>query len=162
MDFKSTIRNLALNNLSASHYRSLALFTNDILARFKEIKIKKPMTQIVKCDYPLIYISQPPRSGGTLLRNLFDGHFQCFVFPHELGWQKNGFDWRDRLEKESARKIYKLLSNRWVPHAIVHGIERRHPFLFNRRLQRKIFFENQKQKNLTTRDWLDKYFTSFF
>ena len=35
---------------------------------------------------PLVMISQAPRSGGTLLAQLFDGHPDLLVFPHELKW----------------------------------------------------------------------------
>ncbi len=35
----------------------------------------------VPVNQPVALISQAPRSGGTLLRNLFDGHPQCHVHP---------------------------------------------------------------------------------
>jgi sulfotransferase family protein len=37
-----------------------------------------PVTQ------PLVLITQAPRSGGTLLMRLFDGHPECYAVPHEL------------------------------------------------------------------------------
>jgi hypothetical protein len=41
--------------------------------------------QCVTVDQPLALITQAPRSGGTLLMRLFDGHPQCHAVPHELG-----------------------------------------------------------------------------
>ncbi|WP_193176022.1 hypothetical protein [Oricola nitratireducens] len=35
---------------------------------------------------PLVLISQAPRSGGTFLSQLFDGHPNLLAFPHELKW----------------------------------------------------------------------------
>jgi hypothetical protein len=40
--------------------------------------------RLVRVDQPLVLITQAPRSGGTLLMRLFDGHPQCWALPHEL------------------------------------------------------------------------------
>jgi len=39
---------------------------------------------LVPVKEPLVLISQAPRSGGTLLNGLFDGHLECHAHPHEL------------------------------------------------------------------------------
>jgi hypothetical protein len=73
----------------------------------------------VQVDQPVALISQAPRSGGTLLRNLFDGHPQCHVHPYEwhfgptrrFEWPKLRLDaspefWWTRLrEEELARRF---------------------------------------------------------
>lgn len=40
--------------------------------------------RLVRVDQPLVLITQMPRSGGTLLMRLFDGHPECHAVPHEL------------------------------------------------------------------------------
>ena len=40
--------------------------------------------RLVPVDQPLVLITQAPRSGGTLLMRLFDGHPACHAIPHEL------------------------------------------------------------------------------
>jgi hypothetical protein len=159
------LRNKSLTTLSQDNHVRLAIAYNSVAARFVERSIKKPLNNIVNCGLPLVYISQPPRSGGTLLRSIFDVHPLCCVFPHELSWQKNGFHWESSLDQfKSPRSAYRLLYDRWIDPAIVRGISRKYPFHFNRQLQKKIFFDDDIQNLHPTenRIWLDKYMTSFF
>jgi hypothetical protein len=73
----------------------------------------------IPVDQPVALISQAPRSGGTLLRNLFDGHPQCHVHPYEwhfgptrrFVWPKLRPEgppelWWTRLKEEELRKRF--------------------------------------------------------
>ena len=42
------------------------------------------LKHLVEVREPLVLISQIPRSGGTLLSQLFDGHPECHAHPGEL------------------------------------------------------------------------------
>jgi hypothetical protein len=56
----------------------------DTLGReYKRIRETR-LENVVWVDQPLALISQLPRSGGTLLTRLFDGHPECHSVPHEL------------------------------------------------------------------------------
>jgi FkbM family methyltransferase len=46
--------------------------------------MRRRLSHPVPVDQPVILITQPPRSGGTLLMRLFDGHPQCHTFPWEM------------------------------------------------------------------------------
>ena len=160
---KESLREFSQAHLSQAKYAQAAYYYNRIAAKLVEFRYKKPADSIVHCGVPLIYISQPARSGGTFLRNLFDGHRQCLVFPHELSWQKNGFQFDISLNDiHDARLIYKMLQDRWVYHAIVNGLDKRYPFCFNTRLQKKIFLSFSPEHQQNERYWLDVYLTSFF
>jgi hypothetical protein len=73
----------------------------------------------VAVKQPVALISQAPRSGGTLLRNLLDGHPQCHVHPYEwhfgptrrLEWPKLRLEagpelWWTRLREEELAKRF--------------------------------------------------------
>ncbi len=156
MSVKKILRKKAMNYLPQATYVFFAQQYNNLISNLKEYNLRKPCDFIVDCNVPLIYISQPARQGGTLIRNLFDGHPKLFVFPHELSFQKNGYHWE---QIQHNKKSFELLRDRWVTHAIVNGLDKHIPFYFNRRIQKKIFFSNKKDK---TRDVLGAYFTSFF
>jgi FkbM family methyltransferase len=72
----------------------------------------------VTIDKPLTMISQAPRSGGTLLRNLLDGHPELHVHPYELhvgypnknAWPTLPLDrppeiWWSRLREDSLERL---------------------------------------------------------
>ncbi len=131
------LRNLSLRHLSPQTHLRLARRYNRVAAAIVELHNRKSLDSVVNCGLPLVYISQPPRTGGTLLRSLFDGHPSCFVFPDELGWQRNGFDWDASLERAtSARQAYALLYDPAIEQCIVSGVKKRYPFRFNRHLLR--------------------------
>lgn len=59
---------------------------------------------------PLVLISQVPRSGGTLLSQLLDGHPNLLQFPHELKWGgKNDRAWPTVDPSEGPQAVATLL-----------------------------------------------------
>jgi len=157
MPGKERLRRFAMRHLSQSRYVEFAAIYNEFASCVKELRMRKPLDRLIDCGLPLIYISQPARSGGTLVRNLFDGHPECHVFPHELSWQKNGYSWDDSLT--IGLRSFHVLRDKWLGHAIVNGLDKRIPFYFKRRLQKQIFLQGKKRH---PRSVLDRYFTSFF
>lgn len=157
-------RKVANEHLSQKRYVQLASFYHSWAAGWYERHNKKRLDIIVDCNLPLIYIRQLPRSGGTLLRSLFDGHPNCFVFPHELSWQKNGFDWTNNLgDYKNTNQIFVVLYDKWVNGAIIQGIHRKYPFHFNRKIHKNLFSNlSAKHSPNINRDWLGIYLTSFF
>jgi Sulfotransferase family len=122
---------------------------------------------------PLVLISQIPRSGGTLLSQLFDGHPECHAHPHEIWighpssaqWPpldlRKPDEWFSTLyEKKAikhAQRGYRKAGSREV------GVEDVFPFLFSARLQKQIFDVAVDAGQVRTeRDVLNAYFTSYF
>ncbi len=158
MGLRNKIRSFFLHNLDKNVYKKLAERYNDFTANYKEFKYRKTFDQdIVNCNYPLVYISQPPRCGGTITRNLFDGHPLFYVFPYELSWEKNGYHWEETLGINKS--TLHVLKDKWISHAINHGFDKQIPFYFNRDTQRRIFLNQQSN---SSREVLGAYFTSFF
>jgi Sulfotransferase family len=62
-------------------------YAPDPAAAVEELRtlIRIRAKRLVPVEQPLVLISQAPRSGGTLLMRLFDGHPECHAVPHELG-----------------------------------------------------------------------------
>lgn len=160
---KNKLRNFSLRFCGGRFHPTVAKWINYFLAGLKARSAKKPVREQDPCEFPLIYISEPPRSGGTLLRNLLDGHRECHVFPHELNWEKNGYRWENNLRsKGSFQKIFSLLRDKWTDHFFVNGIDHEYPFVFNRKIQKKVFLAQLSGKNCTTRRILQAYLSSFF
>lgn len=123
-------------------------------------------SQLVPVDQPMVLITQAPRSGGTMLMHLLDGHPECHVFPVEcrirFGRHFNdatqGDPWSllndDEFERQFARG---------VPHARreLHGDQTRHPLLLPPSLHRQLF-DDLAAGASSERDLLDAYLTSFF
>ncbi|MGF1452190.1 MAG: sulfotransferase [Opitutales bacterium] len=162
---KESIRRNLLNRFGQDEFRALSRQINVVRAGVAQRNVRKPLTYTVDCDLPLIYVSEPPRSGGTLLRSLLDGHPACHVFPHEISWEKNGFRWASGFPAgASPRAIFARLRDQWTDHFFVNGIDRLYPFYFNRSLQRKVFLERTSREGFpgTVRAYLGAYLTSFF
>ena len=122
---------------------------------------------MVLVDQPLVLISQAPRSGGTLLMRLFDGHPQCHAIPHELGAMlpselpiRRAHAWRTLTDPRLAK-------------AFEHGLrqaKRRqsadtssHPFLLPPLVHRGLFEECVKRrKPRSDRGILECYLTAYF
>lgn len=154
----NSIRKFFLKKLSVEQYMLWARRYNDLLSPFRERHMQRPIDgHVIDCDLPLIYISQSPRCGGTLTRNLLDGHPQLHVYPSELSWQKNGFDWGEGLLNDQRTLL--SLRDGWLTNAIRYGVDRRIPFYFNRRIQKKLFVGSSAKG---TRAVLGRYLTSFF
>lgn len=82
----------------------------------KEYKVicRHRLEHLVKVDQPLALISQLPRSGGSLLMRLLDGHPQCHSMPIEL----SDLNWVDATESiEDVKSAWSTLhSNRREPY----------------------------------------------
>ena len=134
----------------------------------------------VTIEQPVALISQAPRSGGTLLRNLFDGHPQCHVHPYEWHFgPTRRFEWPSlRLDGGPAlwwtRVREEELSRRFV-----NGVRRNptkyrgqdkaprgevYPLLLPPMLQRQIFMETiaDLPEVRGDRDIINAYMTSLF
>jgi hypothetical protein len=127
----------------------------------------------VPVQQPLILISQIQRSGGTLVSRLFDDHPECFVHPYELHWGRpTKHDWPALDLGATPAAVFEALDEEWVRRSVARGYyskgkgnreERdRHPFLFDRALQRRIFESRIGAAPATQRDALDAYLTSLF
>ena len=125
-------------------------------------------------DVRLFLVSQIPRSGGSMLAQLFDGHPQVYAHPAELHiWHPDKGDWpvldpggdpeewfgvlrSDKWERFAHRGFGKAGRNRFAQ-------ERRHTFTFVESEQRSCFLELVQSRSVTRpRDILDCWFTSFF
>jgi Sulfotransferase family len=125
-------------------------------------------------DAPLVLISQIPRSGGSLLAQLFDGHPQLYAHPWELRichperwswpqldpdgdgeeWFGSLYDWK--WAKIAEEGFAKAGRNPFAK-------QERHPFTFYESEQRVRFLELVASRPIdTARNILDCYFTSFF
>ena len=151
------IRSFLLHHLSEKSYIKIAKKYNDIRAAFKKTELQSSEKEIKDYNLPLVYISQPPRCGGTFTRNLLDGHSELAVYPYEISWEKNGYRW-DRVLRQNF-STFKLLKDRWISHAINHGIDKSIPFHFDQSLQKRIFLDSEVEG---TRSILGNYLSGFF
>ncbi len=72
-----------------------------------------PKRRVHARGLPLVLISQVPRSGGTLLSQLFDGHPDLLTFPYEMKWGgKPKFAWPDVQPLDGASQV----ANRLITH----------------------------------------------
>lgn len=156
MNFFNSIRAVLIRHLKEETYKKWAERYNDIRVFFRLNFFNN--SHNIDCGLPLIYISQPPRCGGTITRNLFDGHPSLHVYPYELCWEKKGYHWEEGLT--NSAKNLKLLKGRWLSHAINYGFDKTGtPFYFLQSALKTIFLNQQTQN---TRETLDLYFTSFY
>lgn len=138
-------------------YIRLAKQVNDFRVWLKELLTLSKGSIDKTFDKPLVYISQPPRCGGTLTRNLFDGHTALAVYPYELSWEKNGYHFNSSLDH--SNKSLKLLKDKWLSHAINHGFDKSIPFNFSKKNFKKLF---HKQRGESQRAILNNYLTAFY
>ena len=120
-------------------------------------------------DQPLCMVSQLPRSGGTLLIHLFDGHPSCHVVPHEFG----GALLRAELSAEdSPEQTWEKLRLKRIEGFFRKGYSvtqrqnadsrrDRVPLLVATSLQKEIFLESYPEE-FSVRAVIDAYFTSYF
>ncbi len=133
------------------------------------------LEHLVDVREPLVLVSQVPRSGGTLLSQLLDGHPQCHAHPHELhiGYPSSR-EWPP-LPLDAPERWFETLYERKVAQHLLGGYTKRHrkskqlgaddvhPFLFIPRLQHAIFERCVAGRQIEReRDVLDCYFTSYF
>ena len=123
---------------------------------------------VVALHSPLVLISQPGRSGGTLLLRLLDGHPQCLVVPHELGSmlpKARLLDRRDPYKTLTPRVLF-----RWwekgvrIGKADLAGSRRRaEPFELPPALLRSTYEELVRTTPPhSDRELLDAYFSAYF
>lgn len=135
-----------------------------------QVRLENP----VRVSEPLILISQIQRSGGTLLSQLLDGHFQCHAHPPELhlgypdkttwpvldlnntpdGWFRILFEQQTlRAFRSGYRKFGRGADD-------IHDI---YPFIFLPSLQKAIFKKCVSSTKVNTeREVFDCYMTSYF
>jgi Sulfotransferase family len=131
---------------------------------------------LVPVTQPLVLVSQVPRSGGTLLSQLFDGHPECFAHPHELRIGSPTSRHWPPIDLAHPDGWFELL---YEPYAWKHarrGYKKPagvrpdggrdvdvFPFLFSPGLQQRIFERRIVDRPASSRrDVLDAYFTSYF
>jgi hypothetical protein len=132
----------------------------------------QPVTQ------PLALICQAPRSGGTLLARLFDGHPQCHAHPNELHigerrphlWPDLGLDeepeeWFGKLQEERLSDLF-YKGKRVIPLKAPgeRSGESHYPFILPPAFQRLVFLDEVERRRPigSEREILDCYMTSLF
>jgi hypothetical protein len=128
---------------------------------------KTRSAHLVRVHQPLAMITQAPRSGGTLLLRLLDGHPQCHSIPHELG-----VGWPQRLPTERDQ-LWKVLVDRKLVGQFEEGFLQSNPnlnrtrgtlpFLLPPPLHRQLFERALARLDTRTdRGVYDAYFTGYF
>ena len=119
---------------------------------------------------PLALISQIQGSGGSFLNQLFDGHPELHIHPHELiiGYPKKHhwprIDLDDRPENWFGILFEEIVS-KYNQQGYVKGKgdKETFPFVFIPPLQRKIFLDYiNSAQSITARDVFNGYLTSYF
>jgi hypothetical protein len=119
---------------------------------------------------PLALLSQIQGSGGTLLSQLFDGHPQLYVHPHELmiGYPEKSI-WPKIDHTDSPEQWFEILFENIVSEYNREGYKKEKedkqafPFVFISSLQREIFLNYiDSVQSITMRDIFDAYMTSYF
>lgn len=133
--------------------------------------------QRVAVREPLVFISQLPRSGGTLLMSLLDGHPECHTVGHEFRvrywaacrknavrdldttWQRLESHWHERFFRNGYSRVY-------VEDGLRQELYEAHPFLLVPGLHRQFFeaavAETAKAGEPSPRDVMDAYLTGYF
>jgi hypothetical protein len=125
--------------------------------------------RLVPVNQPLVLITQAPRSGGTLLMRLFDGHPECYAIPHELATLLPS---ALPLPREAAA-AWKALGHPMLPTWFTGGLRAgkgqlsddraRYRFLLPPLLQRRLFEHCFAERRPDSdRAVLDCYLTSYF
>jgi hypothetical protein len=136
---------------------------------------------VVPVAQPMALISQVPRSGGTLLARLFDGHPACFTHPLELRWgrpSKENWPSFDADPATSADEAYQRLTEGWATRFVAQGGYSKYPkfrrmqdaadlglspFVYDQDLAFAIFAEAYPRAAARSRRAvLDAYLTSIF
>jgi hypothetical protein len=123
----------------------------------------------VPVDQPLLLITQPQRSGGTLLQRLLDGHPQCHVLP----FQFRGIDAAITRGVATPEEAWEVLYDPKLAERFRHGHRQRKrrvlrdeevfPFTLPTDLQRAIFDEcAARLGEPDTRSLIGCYLTAYF
>jgi hypothetical protein len=127
---------------------------------------------VVPVREPMLLISQAPRSGGTFLSQLFDGHPHCHAHPGELDichpdkttWPRldlnaTADEWWSMLDQPDSR----LFFQKGYKKSGLGASEARLPFLLVPSLQRALFAEQLAATPIhCARDVLNCYWTAYF
>jgi hypothetical protein len=133
---------------------------------------------VAPVDQPLALICQAPRSGGTLLARLFDGHPQCHAHPHELHigdrrphvWPEIELDeapeaWFAKLREERLSALFSKGKRRIALKAqnVADG-ESYYPCILPPAFQRTLFLDEVERRSPigSEREVLNCYMTSLF
>jgi hypothetical protein len=134
-----------------------------------EVLIEQRHAHLVHVDQPLALISQLPRSGGSLLMWLFDGHPQCHAMPIELSdleWAQadqwlRGTDRAWSAMYNPRQKNY--FARGWQQGHVERRKRRSYPLLVAPELQRSLFYRVvAAQERSSKRTLIDAYWTSYF
>ena len=134
------------------------------------------LEHLVPVTQPLVLVSQVPRSGGTLLSQLFDGHPEVHAHPHELRIGRPTSRHWTTVDLGAPEEWFELLFEPYAAKHMRRGYRKTagvladgtpdidvFPFLFLPKLQRRIFERCVEERVVTRRrDVLDAYFTSYF
>jgi sulfotransferase family protein len=125
--------------------------------------------RVVPVDQPLVLITQAPRSGGTLLMRLFDGHPQCHAIPHELATLLPAALPLPRDAAAAWRQLDHPMHGTWFTGGLRAGKgslsddRTRHRFLLPPLLQRRLFEQRvAEERPDSDRGVLDCFLTSYF
>ena len=119
---------------------------------------------------PLALIAQIQGSGGTLMSQLFDGHPELHVHPHELmiGYPEKGI-WPRIDRNDRPEQWFEILFENIVSEYNKEGYKKdkedkeTFPFVFISSLQREVFLNYIDSVHfITPRDIFDAYMTSYF
>lgn len=121
--------------------------------------------------HPLLLISQLPRSGGSLLSQLLDGHPQLLVHPWEMTIGYPGkSNWPDLDTREPADRLFARLFDPELGHFAAKGYlkrgkvkqkQKRLDFNYSP-LEHYLNFVASVKSCRKSRDVLDAYFDAFF
>jgi hypothetical protein len=131
------------------------------------------LTHCVTVEEPLLLISQVARSGGTLLKRLFDSHPQCHVYPVELamGIRSDVYEYKWPLldNKDDPdiwlKSLIQLHVWRWLKEGFKYWPNSKeiHPFIFFPLLCERIFHKCVSEQEINSdRDIFNCYMTAFF
>jgi len=129
---------------------------------------------LIDADQPMVLIAQAPRSGGTLLSQLVDGHPELHAHPGEL---KLGPAWPSLDLADSPQAMWKSLQPKNLFHAFRDGYSKdrpaqklghheqlqQFPFMLPPSLYRDLFLDIAAERTIESqRDALDVHFTALF
>ena len=134
------------------------------------------LDHLVPVTQPLVLVSQVPRSGGTLLSQLFDGHPECHAHPHELRIGSPTSRHWPPIDLARPDEWFELLHEPYAWKHARRGYRKPagvrpdggrdvdvFPFLFLPLLQQRVFEAAVAERPVgRRRDVLDSYFTSYF
>jgi hypothetical protein len=150
---------------------SLTSVQEALLAEYEHV-IALRLEHMMIVDQPLVLISQLPRSGGTLLMRLLDGHPACHAIPHELstkawfgseitGTRAAQIEWGEL--HDTVRMMRRFRVGYRQDQRELNEDRDVFPMVLPPRLQQMIFTRAWRQIRPTSaRDAINCYMTSYF